>query len=78
MRRGWLSPSDDLSTDCGPGTGALWRIRRVAGRPVGKEPQPARRVPFYPIQAGVVIAAVGAGIAAIVAIVAIARRVRRR
>jgi glucose/arabinose dehydrogenase len=57
------------------GTGAVWRIRRVAGRPGGNEPQPAMRVPFYPIQAGVVIAAVGAGIAAVVAVV---RRVRRR
>jgi glucose/arabinose dehydrogenase len=57
------------------GTGAVWRIRRIPGRPVGTEPQPGKRVPFYPIQAGVVIAALGAGIAAIVAAV---RRLRRR
>ena len=45
------------------GTGALWRIRRVAGGPAGELPQPATEVPFYPIQAAVVVAAI-AGVVA--------------
>jgi glucose/arabinose dehydrogenase len=57
------------------GTGAVWRIRRVPTRPGGSEPPPGRRVPLYPIQAAVVVAAVGAGVAALVALV---RRLRRR
>ena len=57
------------------GTGAVWRIRRQPGRPVGSEPEPATRVPFYPIQAAVVAGAVAAVIGAVVALV---RRLRRR
>jgi glucose/arabinose dehydrogenase len=47
------------------GTGALWRIRRVADA-TGQLPPPAKQVPFYPIQAGAVVALLGAGIATVV------------
>ena len=57
------------------GTGALWRIARVPGGPAGELPQPATEVPFYPIQAAVVVAAL-AGVAA--AGTAILRRLLRR
>lgn len=50
-------------------TGALWRIRRVPGLPAGDLPEPARRVPFYPIQAAVVAGAVAAVLAGITALV---------
>lgn len=40
------------------GTGTLWRIRRAPGTAAGEVPPPARRIPFYPIQAGVVAAGV--------------------
>jgi len=57
------------------GTGALWRIRRLPGSAPGDLPSPPRELPFYPIQAAVVIGAVvavGAGP------VALLRRVFRR
>jgi glucose/arabinose dehydrogenase len=57
------------------GTGALWRIRRVAGGPAGELPKPATEVPFYPIQAAVVAGAVAAVLAAGTAIL---RRLFRR
>ena len=44
------------------GTGALWRIRRIPGLVPGELPPPPKRVPFYPIQAGVVAAAVAIGV----------------
>lgn len=50
------------------GTGAVWRIRRVAGQPAGIEPPPSRRVPFYPIQAAVVVVIVGAVLGAAIAL----------
>jgi glucose/arabinose dehydrogenase len=56
-------------------TGALWRIRRVGGTGVGELPTPARRVPFYPIQAAVVV---GGVVAAIAGIAALLRRLLRR
>ena len=56
------------------GTGALWRIRRLRGTDAGDLPEPARRVPFYPIQAAVVIGAVAAAVGAGVLLV---RRVVR-
>ena len=43
------------------GTGALWRIRRDPLVSAGQLPPPSRRVPFYPIQAAVVVAAVAGG-----------------
>lgn len=49
------------------GTGALWRIRRIGG-PASELPEPSRRVPFYPIQAGVVGALVVAAVAGAVAV----------
>ncbi|HEX7172897.1 MAG TPA: PQQ-dependent sugar dehydrogenase [Candidatus Limnocylindria bacterium] len=58
------------------GTGALWRISRVSGGPVGDLPADARRVPFYPIQAAVVAGAVVAAVAGITALVR--RLIRRR
>jgi glucose/arabinose dehydrogenase len=57
------------------GTGAVWRIRRDPSVPAGSLPPPARQVPFYPIQAGVVLAAVAATVAVGVALV---RRLLRR
>ncbi len=57
------------------GTGALWRIARVPGGPGGELPQPATEVPFYPIQATVVVAAVAAVVAGGTAIL---RRLLRR
>jgi glucose/arabinose dehydrogenase len=51
------------------GTGALWRIRRLDGVPAGVLPSPPMRVPFYPIQAAVVAAAVVAVVAGIIALV---------
>jgi glucose/arabinose dehydrogenase len=57
------------------GTGALWRIRRVPGRPSGDRPPAPARVPFYPIQAAVVAMAV---VAAVAAAVALLRRALRR
>jgi glucose/arabinose dehydrogenase len=42
------------------GTGALWRIRRDAAVVPGSVPPPSARVPFYPIQAAVVVAALTA------------------
>jgi len=56
------------------GTGAVWRIRRVAGRAAGNEPPAGRRVPFYPIQAAVVALGVGAVLGAVIALL---RRLRR-
>jgi glucose/arabinose dehydrogenase len=57
------------------GTGSVWRIRRVSDL-TGSVPPASRRVPFYPIQAAVAVAAIGASVAAVVAIVR--RLVRRR
>jgi glucose/arabinose dehydrogenase len=57
------------------GTGAVWRIRRDPSVIAGELPAPAGRVPFYPIQAGVVGALAAAALAALVALL---RRVRRR
>ena len=57
------------------GTGALWRIRRVAGEVAGDSPAPARRVPFYPIQAAVVVTG---ALAAGAALTALIRRLLRR
>ncbi|MFP5371858.1 MAG: PQQ-dependent sugar dehydrogenase, partial [Actinomycetes bacterium] len=57
------------------GTGAVWRIRREPGVPAGDVPPPATRIPFYPIQAGMVLALVGGAVAAVVALV---RRLVRR
>lgn len=56
------------------GTGALWRIRRLPGFG-GNAPEPAARVPFYPIQAGVVV---GIGAAVVGAVVIVLRRLFRR
>ena len=56
------------------GTGSVWRIRRV-GAVAGDRPPEPRRVPFYPIQAAVVL---GAALAAGGAVVAILRRLLRR
>lgn len=50
------------------GTGSVWRIVRATGTPAGEMPPEARRVPFYPIQAGVVVAAVSLAAAAVVAL----------
>lgn len=47
------------------GTGALWRIKRVHDVPSGELPPPAKRVPFYPIQAAVVAAGIAAGVAGV-------------
>lgn len=47
----------------------------MVGAPAGAEPPPAKRVPFYPIQAAVVVAAVVGSLGAIVAVI---RRLRRR
>ncbi len=57
------------------GTGSVWRIRRVGDVPAGTLPPAPHRVPFYPIQAGVVGALVVGGAALLVALV---RRVFRR
>ncbi|HEX2222417.1 MAG TPA: PQQ-dependent sugar dehydrogenase [Candidatus Limnocylindria bacterium] len=57
------------------GTGALWRIRREPGLPAGELPPAPRRVPFYPIQAAIVVAA---AIGVVVAVRALVRRLRRR
>jgi glucose/arabinose dehydrogenase len=57
------------------GTGSVWRIRRDPSVPAGVLPPPATRVPFYPIQAGVVLALVGGGVALLVGLV---RRLLRR
>lgn len=56
------------------GTGALWRIRRTA-EATGELPEPATRVPFYPIQAGVVA---GLLVAAVAGGVTLVRRLLRR
>lgn len=58
------------------GTGTVWRIRRETNVPIGTVPPPSKRVPFYPIQAGVVIGAVAATVA--VAVALLRRLVRRR
>lgn len=42
------------------GTGALWRIRRDMGATPGDLPPPAKRVPFYAIQAAFVAGAIAA------------------
>ena len=47
------------------GTGAVWRIRRTTG-PIGDRPVAAQRIPYYPIQAAVVGAAVIGGAALVV------------
>ncbi|HEU5326115.1 MAG TPA: PQQ-dependent sugar dehydrogenase [Candidatus Limnocylindria bacterium] len=57
------------------GTGSVWRISRVPDVPAGDVPPSATRVPFYPIQAGVVLALVAGGVAAVVAVL---RRLFRR
>ena len=57
------------------GTGALWRIARVPGGSAGELPQPATEVPFYPIQAAVVVGAIAAVLAGGTAIL---RRLFRR
>jgi len=57
------------------GTGAVWRIRRETGVPAGATPPEPMRVPFYPIQAGVVALAIGTAVAGVAAVV---RRLRRR
>lgn len=56
------------------GTGALWRITRLP-EARGELPQPSLRIPFYPIQAAVVLGGVAAVVAAAVALL---RRVGRR
>jgi glucose/arabinose dehydrogenase len=56
------------------GTGSLWRIRREPGVPAGLLPDAPTRVPFYPIQAGVVIVGV---LAAVAVIRAVLRRLLR-
>lgn len=55
-------------------TGALWRIRRTQG-PAGLRPPEPQRVPFYPIQAAVVLAGLLGTLAAAVALL---RRIFRR
>ncbi len=55
-------------------TGALWRIRRTQG-PAGLRPPEPQRVPFYPIQAAVVLAGLLGTLAAGVALL---RRIFRR
>ena len=57
------------------GTGSVWRIRRDPTRPLGLLPPEQARVPFYPIQAGVVVAAVAGAVALGVAVI---RRMRGR
>ena len=57
------------------GTGAVWRIRRIDGALADELPAPAKRVPFYPIQAAVVGGAVAVAVGAVVAV---ARRILRR
>lgn len=57
------------------GTGAVWRIRRTAG-PIGDRPAAPQRIPFYPIQAGVVAALALSGIALVVGL--LRRLIRRR
>jgi len=58
------------------GTGAVWRIRRDPAVSGGELPPPARRVPFYPLQAAVVTGGVAGLVALVVAVVR--RLVRRR
>lgn len=57
------------------GTGAVWRVRREPGVPAGERPPEPKRVPFYPMQAGVVALAVGTAIAGVTLVL---RRLRRR
>jgi glucose/arabinose dehydrogenase len=57
------------------GTGALWRVRRVPGTPAGDLPPTPLRVPFYPIQAAVVV---GATVAVVAAAAGLIRRLIRR
>jgi glucose/arabinose dehydrogenase len=58
------------------GTGTLWRIVRVPGAPAGSVPPPSRRVPFYPLQAGAVVAAMAGAVAG--GILLVRRLLRRR
>jgi glucose/arabinose dehydrogenase len=51
------------------GTGAVWRIRRDPTTPPGLLPPEATRVPFYPIQAGIVVAAILAAGAVVMALI---------
>ena len=51
------------------GTGSVWRIRRDPTTPAGLLPPEPARVPFYPIQAAVVLAAVLAAVALAVAVI---------
>lgn len=60
------------------GTGAVWRIRRDPSITAGVTPPPAQRVPFYPLQAGVAVAALAAGVAAVAAILRALRKLGRR
>lgn len=58
------------------GTGCVWRIRRDAAVAVARTLPPASaRVPFYPLQAGAVVAAVAAAVTGVVLLV---RRLLRR
>ena len=56
------------------GTGSLWRIRRI-GAVAGDRPPAPKRVPFYPIQAAVVL---GAAVGVIAALIGLVRRLLRR
>lgn len=60
------------------GTGAVWRIRRDPAVPAGELPSAARRVPFYPIQAGVVAGAVAVAAGAVAVVVRLLRGWRHR
>ena len=56
------------------GTGALWRIRRDPLVPGGQLPPPPRRLPFYPIQAAVVLAALAVAVVGAIKVWAAVRR----
>jgi glucose/arabinose dehydrogenase len=58
------------------GTGSVWRIIRDPNAPAGELPPAPKRIPFYPIQAGILLAGTIAAVAAIAAV--IRRLVRRR
>jgi glucose/arabinose dehydrogenase len=58
------------------GTGAVWRIRRVAAEAPGELPEPAVRVPFYPLQAAVVLGAAAGAVA--IAVTLLRRLLRSR
>jgi glucose/arabinose dehydrogenase len=56
------------------GTGSIWRIRRNGGV-VGERPPAPRRVPFYPLQAAVIV---GGAVAVVGGVIAVVRRALRR